>query len=146
MKFIEGGVSIAAPIDETFAWVANPRNTVAWLPSLVDVHDIEGEGAGCTYEWTYRMIGVPLHGRSEVTESDPPTSHVVETHAGVRSSWKYHFSPEGEGTRLNIIMNYTIPVPVLGTLAEALVHGQNQREFELALKNIKSHVEHAHAG
>jgi len=36
---------------------------------------------------------------------------------------------------------YTIPIPVLGKLAEALVLRQNEREADLAMANIKDRME-----
>jgi hypothetical protein len=38
-------------------------------------------------------------------------------------------------------IDYTIPVPVLGKLAENLVFKRNQREAAMSLENIKERLE-----
>ena len=38
-------------------------------------------------------------------------------------------------------IEYSVPVPVLGRLAEALVVKMNEREAELVLANLKSRME-----
>jgi hypothetical protein len=38
-------------------------------------------------------------------------------------------------------LDYTIPVPVLGKLAEQLVLKRNQREADLSMENIKERLE-----
>jgi hypothetical protein len=49
--------------------------------------------------------------------------------------------PHGDGTTLTIDVDYTIPIPVLGKLAEKLVLKRNERELELALENVKDTLE-----
>jgi uncharacterized alkaline shock family protein YloU len=42
---------------------------------------------------------------------------------------------------MSVVVEYEVPVPVLGKLAEAAVRKQNEKELELALSNVKAHVE-----
>ena len=42
---------------------------------------------------------------------------------------------------MNLKIEYTIPIPVLGKVAERLVLAQNEREANLAIENIKSRLE-----
>jgi hypothetical protein len=53
----------------------------------------------------------------------------------------FSFEPQDGGTQPSIKVDYKVPVPVLGRLAEALVLKQNEREASLALSNIKERME-----
>jgi len=66
---------------------------------------------------------------------------VTQPKGGIRSTWTFTFEPQDGGTKLTIKVDYTVPVPVLGKLAEAIVLKQNEREAALALSNIKERME-----
>ena len=87
------------------------------------------------------MAGVPLNGESTVTEHIPNERRVTDSKGGVLSTWTYTFEPHDGGTKLDIEIEYTIPVPVLGKLAEKLVLKRNEREADTAMENIKYKME-----
>ena len=141
MAKIERSSTINASVEKVFAYISDPTNLPEWLPSLTDARDITGEGVGQRWGWTYKMIGLSLKGESEVTEHIPNQRHVHKSTGGILSTWTYTFNPEAGGTRLNLVVEYTIPVPVLGKVAERLVLRQNEREADLAMANIKERLE-----
>jgi uncharacterized membrane protein len=87
------------------------------------------------------MVGVRLEGETEITEDIPNKRRATETKGGVNSSWTYSFEPHEGGTKFNLVVDYSIPVPVLGKLAEKLVLKRNEREADLAMANIKDKME-----
>jgi hypothetical protein len=67
----------------------------------------------------------------------------VRSKGGIVSTWTWTFE-ECEcdvGTELTLVVDYTVPVPVLGRLAEALILRQNEREADLAMANLKGRLE-----
>ena len=114
---------------------------VAWLPSMMEVRDVTGKGVGSHFQWTYKMAGMRFQGETTVTEHVPDQRIVVESKGGIVSTWTWTFEPHDEGTKLNLDIEYTVPVPVLGKLAEALVLKQNEREADLAMANIRAKME-----
>ena len=48
---------------------------------------------------------------------------------------------QGSSTRMTADVDYTIPVPVLGKLAEKVVLAQNEHEAEVTLANLKVRME-----
>jgi len=66
---------------------------------------------------------------------------VTESKGGIVSTWTWTFQPHDNGTRLSVVVDYTIPIPVLGKIAEAFVLRQNEREADLAMANIKERLE-----
>jgi hypothetical protein len=78
-----------------FAYVDEPTRLAEWLPSIVEIRNVIGTGAGQQFEWT----------------------------------------------ALTLEIEYGIPMPLLGRLAERFLIRRNMREFELALINVKETLE-----
>ena len=79
--------------------------------------------------------------RPETAQGPENERLVVENKAGIPSIFTWTFAPHESGTTLNMEVDYTIPVPVLGKLAEAVVLKRNEREADLWMQNIKEAVE-----
>ena len=141
METIKNSINISAPDEKVFAYLADPMNTPEWMVGMMEVKDVTGSGVGQHYHWKYKMAGVPLHGESTVTELVPNKRRVVESKGGITSTFSFTFAPHEGGTKLDMDVDYTIPVPVLGKLAEKLVHKRNQRESHMAMENIKEKLE-----
>ena len=60
---------------------------------------------------------------------------------GIKNTFTFILEPNEKGTMLELNIDYTIPVPVLGKIAERIVLGKNEREADLAMENIKIQVE-----
>jgi uncharacterized membrane protein len=87
------------------------------------------------------MAGLRFEGETTVIEYTPNRKIVTQSKGGVNSTWTFTFQKQNGGTKLTIKVDYTVPVPVLGKLAEAIVLKQNEREAALALSNIKERME-----
>jgi len=107
----------AAP-ERVFAYVTEPSLLPEWFPSMVEVRNVVGTGAGQQYEWTYKMAGLLLRGQSTVVEYVPNQCAV-----------------------LHIEVEYSVPVPVLGKLAERLAVSRDARDFALAFDKVKETLE-----
>lgn len=68
-------------------------------------------------------------------------ARVIKSTGGILSTWTWTFKPENGKTLVNLVVEYTIPVPVLGKVAEQLVLRQNEREADLAITNLKERLE-----
>ena len=132
---------IQAPVDRTFAYVADPRNIPEWLVNLSQITDVTGDGVGQHYRWKYTMIGIPFDGETTVKEHVTNECLVTESQGGIASTFTMVFEPHENGTKLVVETEYTIPVPVLGKLAEKIVAGRIQREAEQSAQNIKERLE-----
>ncbi len=141
MAKIERSITINAPVEKVFTYVADPMTGPEWIPSSMEVHDVTGSGVGQHHRWTYKMAGMRLEGESTVTEYIPNERIVEESKGGVTSTWIYNFEPHNGGTKMKLGIEYTIPIPVLGKLAEKLVLRRNEREADLAMANIKDKFE-----
>ena len=133
--------TINARVEKVFSYISNPLNQMEWLPSITSVRDVSGEGKGQTFSWTYKMAGLPLKGKTETVDYVANKRIGLKTTGGVKSTWTWQFSGAGDKTEIDLAIEYGVPVPVLGKLAEKLVTRQNAREATLAIANIKSKME-----
>jgi len=127
--------------DRVFAYVDEPMNLAEWLPSIVEVRNVIGTGAGQQFEWTATMAGRLLRGQSTVIEHERDRCGVHQTIGMVNSTFAYFVESSGEGAMLTLRIEYSIPIPLVGWLAEQVLLTRNVREFELALTNVKEILE-----
>jgi hypothetical protein len=66
---------------------------------------------------------------------------VSETKGGIESRVGWIFESEAGGTRTTFEVEYTVPIPLLGKLAEALIVRQNENEADVILANLKDRME-----
>jgi len=141
MATMSHSINISAPVEKVFAYVTDPVNAPEWFVGMTEASNITGSGVGKHYHWKYRMVGVPLRGEGTFVEYVPNERAVLETKGGVTGKLTYTFTAHEGGTKLSVETEYTIPVPVLGKLAEKLVLKRNQRESEMGLQNVKERLE-----
>jgi carbon monoxide dehydrogenase subunit G len=141
MPVIERTFWVKAPIEKVFALLADHSKDPDWLPGLVESRNFQGQGLGAIWEWTYKMAGISFHGTGQVVEHDPPRRHVVETKGGATSTWAWTLEPEGEGTKVHLRLEYSIPVAVLGKVAEKLLLAQNEKAADEGAANLKRILE-----
>jgi ligand-binding SRPBCC domain-containing protein len=141
MATVTRSINISASVEKVFAYIDDPTNAPEWNPSLMEVTEVTGSGVGQHYRWRYKLAGVPLNGETTVSEHIPNERRVIQTRGGVEANWTFTFEPHDGGTKFGIDIEYTIPVPVLGKLAEKLVLKRNEREADMAMENIKDKME-----
>jgi uncharacterized membrane protein len=141
MASIHKSVEIKAPVKRVFSYVEDPRNELEWMMSMTDIQELRGSGVGTHFRWDYKMAGLHFHGDSDRIEDIEEKKIVDRTKGDIESTWTYSFEPLGESTRLNLDIDYKIPVPVLGKLAEKAMLKHNEREAEQSLLNIKEKLE-----
>jgi uncharacterized membrane protein len=142
MATFKDNVFINAPVEKVFAYHTDPSNNPDYWPSFEAVKDIEELPSGGTkFGWVYKMAGVKFEGTSETTEFIPNQRYSVESKGGIESTFVYEYKPEGDGTRLSVEVEYTVPVPVLGKLAETIIVKMNEREGKTLLANLKDLLE-----
>jgi len=143
MPTVERTISINAPVEKVFEYISDATNQPEFIPSQVESEFVirTEEGVGSQTRWVYKLLGIRFKGESTCTEYVPNERIVTESRGGIVSTWTYTFEPEDGGTKLTMVVDYTIPIPVLGKFAEALVLRQNEREADLANANLKAIME-----
>jgi uncharacterized protein YndB with AHSA1/START domain len=142
MAKVEKTITINAPVEKVFSYVEEPTNLLEYWPSMVEVKDVEPlPNGGTKFRWVYKMGGVHLEGTSEATEYVVNQRTVTENKGGIEGTVTWTYETQDGGTKVTFEAKYTVPVPVLGKLAESLIVKLNEREAETLLANVKDRME-----
>ena len=144
MPSAEHSVTIARPVDEVFAFVADGLNGPRWRPGVLDVALASGSGVGAVYKQGVKGPG----GRrilNRVTALDPGRRLAFEAIAGpVRPTGEYRFEQVDGSTRLTFALQAE-----LGGIKKLLMGGAVQRTMDAevaATERLKELLEAAPAG
>ena len=137
----DGSIIIDAPVEKVFELLLDTERLPEWMSLLIDVSDIQGEGVGKTFKWTYKFIGIKFEGSSEILEQVTNQKTVTKSTAGIESVWTWNLAPEGDGTKADLVVEYTIPIPVLGKFAESFVVKQGMRDIKHIMETFKHLLE-----
>ena len=141
MANVKKSIQINVPVEKVFDYLADQKSQPDWIPSMVEVWDTSEPTVGSTFKWKYKMAGVLLEGETEVTELVQNKRLRTVSKGAVSSDWLFLLESENGGTELELTIDYTIPVPVLGKVAEKIMLKRNEKEADLAMENIKATLE-----
>jgi uncharacterized protein YndB with AHSA1/START domain len=142
MRKISRSILINSSPERVFDFIDNPENFLVVWPSMVEVAGIQKKpNGGHNYDWAYKMGGIRFHGHSESVRVERPRLIESRNERGIPSRFRWTFDAKNGGTLLNVDIDYSIPTPVVGKLAEAVVAKMNEHEMETVLANIRQAVE-----
>lgn len=145
MPYVEHSVDIAAPPSAIFSLIAHqPERQPQWWPNFDLQERVTPPPTtfGSRLRYVYNMMGIRLKGEHEVIDYAEAQRLVIQTISGLDSIFEFTFTPEAEGTRLTVRMDYALPGSMLGQLLNRLtLESSNERDLHLALTNLKALVE-----
>ena len=142
MAKLENSITINAPVEKVFDYMQTPTNLPEIWPSMVEAKDVQRlPNGGTSFRWVYKMAGVRFEGTSEDIEVVANERVVNESKGGIEGRMIWTFEPEDPGTRVTSEIEYTVPIPLLGKLAERVIVKMNERESEVLLANLKIRME-----
>ncbi|NCF67250.1 MAG: hypothetical protein GWP61_14860 [Chloroflexi bacterium] len=138
MVKVKKQIHIDAPLEKVFDFVIKPENLPEIWPSMIKTENIKpSPKGGHDFDWEYKMAGMPLRGHSKILEFVPNEHVVSENEGGIPAKLFWDYRAEDGGMRLDLQVEYEVPMPVLGKLAEKVVHKINENEHEVMLANLK---------
>jgi len=143
MKKLQKRIDIQAPPQRVYDYVTKPMNLPGIWPNLVSVSNVvAGEAGANEFDWVYEMGGIRFHGHSHTDDAQPGARLYVKNTGGIDSTFLWTFDElDGGGTRLTLDIEYSIPTPVVGKVAEALTAKANERDADTMLANLKKVLE-----
>jgi uncharacterized membrane protein len=141
MERIHKRIEIKAPVDKVFSYLDDPKNSTEWINNMIEVNDVTGSGVGKHFNWVWKMAGINFKGESTNTEYIPNKRIALKSKGGIDATWDFKVESQKNVTILDLDVDYTVPVPVLGKLAEKLILKRNDRDLEMGLMNIKEKLE-----
>ena len=122
MAKISKTIRIHAPLEKVYSFMTDPNNLPIIWPSMVEVSNVKSSPDGAhSFNWVYKMAGFKMEGAGETIEVVPRKKVVVENKRGIHSIHTYQYRHENDETILDIQIEYDIPVPLLGKMAEAVI-------------------------
>ena len=141
MPMIRKSITINAPVEKVFEYISNPENMLEWWPNVTAIRDVTRHGEKQMWTWDYKMMGLHFTGTAKVTCSRLNYERRVESKGGMEAEWYWGFSPVDGGTQLRWVIDYTIPMPVLGKVSELFMMQRNRRVARMVMTNIKERME-----
>ena len=142
MATVKKSIAISAPVEKVFEYINVPSNLTEIWPSMVEAKDVQRlPNGGNRFRWVYKMAGMSFEGISEDIDIVPNRQIVSKTEGGIESKITWITQPEDGGTNVTFEGEYTVPIPLLGKLAEAFIVKLNEHEAEAILANLKARME-----
>jgi uncharacterized protein YndB with AHSA1/START domain len=138
---------VETPIEATFDYLADFRHTPEWVTSIVK---LTAEGpmtkVGEHFDGTMKLLGRTYTGEGRVTEFEWPDliAFASTSSEGQRQTWTTRLTPEGTGTGIDMVLEYEVPMSLLGAIADKLfIERTVQRSLEQSRDNLVALVEHS---
>ena len=104
----------------------------------MEITDVQSlPNGGYSARWVYKMAGMRFKGEGEYTDVVPNHWLVIKTKGGISSTITWTFRSIGNRTRVTLTIEYKVPIPLLGKLAEAIVVKMNEQEADLIMHNLQ---------
>lgn len=142
MVTITSQVSVDAPPEAVFGLVNTPGESVRSGQSQTFSNITALDNGGHTYNYTFRMAGVPLSGTVRTLEHNAP--HRLELSYTGDMDALITFTFEGAGTAETTFeaeAEYSIPNRIVEAVAGSVVKRYNRRELDGFMENTRERVE-----
>ena len=137
MAKIERATTVNIPVERIFRYINEPSNWLEFWPSLIEITDLQSlPNGGYSGTWVYKMAGMLFKGKGEYTSVSPNKWLVIKTKGSIRSTMTWTFRSWGNKTRVFLTIEYKVPIPLLGKLAEAIIMKMNEKEADLIMHNL----------
>lgn len=109
--------------DKTFSFFSNPYHLEDITPPRYKLRVLTPRplelSVGKTVDYTVNFFGMPIRWTSIISEFTPPHRLTEVQLRGLFAFWDhtYNFAPQGNGTVLTEIVNYAMPLGILGAMA-----------------------------
>ncbi len=143
IKF-EKSIVIDAPVEDVFAYTADPKHLVDFWTGISEVTDVKRlPNGGYSFKFVIKQAGMRFDVAAEYVEFVPSQRAVLKTHApGRESMLSLAFERiDGGKTRVRMVHEYVTLSVLAGKLDEAFLARMLEHANELTLESLKAHME-----
>lgn len=139
---LEERTHVDASPEEVFDYIADPHNHPKFMPSLMEITDVDENEVGKEGRFVFKMVGTSLEGRFVDEEFDRPSLRTYDLRGDIdgRVTWTVEEADEGAEVRYESPLEPPGP-DLLGPVTEPIMERYLQSEAESTLKNLKALVE-----
>ena len=140
MSRVEASVEINAPIREVFAYASDWKRWEEWWHGVSHFRPTTEttRGTGTRYAYKAWVAGISMNVETEIHDFVEHVGWKGVATKGPPHRTQWAFEDEGATTRLTYVLEYGLPVPLLGPLLDAvLVRPGWRRLLDRSLQNLK---------
>ena len=139
---VEHSVTIERPIEEVFAFTADPNNNPLWQSTTLETQTSSEVDVGTTFNNVSKFLGRRIETTLEIVESDPPRRQCVRVTSGpIPASGCYVFELTDDGGSTRFTQTLEAEVGGFFKLAEPLVGRAARRQTEADMATLKDLLE-----
>lgn len=147
MPVVNKSIFIKADPEKVYRIAIDPKRWEQWYVELTGPLSMIGTGeVGSKMKFTYSMVGIHLQITIKVLEAaTTPAGRVWRGSfsGGIVGTQKFLYMPAGNGTQVDVEIEYTVPGKVLGRIANTkTVERMQENNTANTLENLKALVEH----
>jgi carbon monoxide dehydrogenase subunit G len=133
-------ISIQAPIEHVWKFVADPSHLHDWITGE-EFSEFSGplDQAGTTFVSTSRLLGHEMKGSLTVVDVEPP--RLIHLRSEFPMDAFYRFEPEGDATRMIVEGDYDMPGHLPGFIKNLMTKSWVERQMRHQLENLKGLAE-----
>ena len=139
MAEIHKSTTLAVPIEKVFEIVDDPANFPKYVPNVNDVADVRRSDGriGDSFRLIYKVLGVTFDEKFTVTDYERPNRIKSTFSGGMTGTFAWTFEPQGDGTKINVDVDYKLAGGPLGKAVDSLMLQRvNEKTIEDTLKNL----------
>lgn len=143
---IDKEIMVEAAIETVFDYACNVANWPEVWPGNLRMDNVQPlPNGGFSAKYEVKMAGVTLKGKGEFTEFIQNRWFVINTRGFSHSTITCTFrsinkDTNFEKTRVTLTIEYEIPVPLLGNIAEYVVKKMNDEETDFVMSNLQTRL------
>jgi uncharacterized protein YndB with AHSA1/START domain len=134
-------ITVEAPVDKVFKYMAEPKHLPEIWPSLYKVKEVVTlPKGGHKFAWFYNMAGRQVEGTTETFEWFPNERFVDKTKGDIEATFSWKFFPENGYTKIELEADY-MPPKFFPKEELPFVMRRNEFEADLILENLTARFE-----
>ena len=135
----EHAVVIDRPVEEVFAFAANPNNNPLWQSTTLETQPVSEVDVGTTFNNVLKFLGRRIETTLEIVESEPPRRQCVRITSGpIPGEGCYLFESVEGGGSTRFTQTFKAEVGGFFRLAEPLVERAIRRQTEADMATLKA--------
>jgi uncharacterized protein YndB with AHSA1/START domain len=133
---------VEAPVQEVFAYASDWRLWADWFYGFSDctpLTEIE-RGNGAIYDYRMRVLGVSFRVQTEIHDFVENKGWSGVGMKGVPHKTTWIFEALGDRTRFTYVAEYSLPIPILGSIVSSLFFDPEWRRIlKKSLNEFSAH-------
>jgi uncharacterized membrane protein len=138
----ETRISIDRPVEEVFAYVAEPRNFPSWNSAVQEVRPLSSgpSGVGSTYSMERQLPGGRATNELVVLVHEQPREFAIETTTGP-TPFRYRYRFAGDDGRTVVELDARVELPGVASIMTPLVRRAVKQGVDDNLATLKQVLE-----